>query len=90
MAQEPEIEKQSKEAKKLAVGFAHSLLEMYAEHRFSPAEFRSFLDSAWDLWSHNPNRKRFVEKLNEYFDELEQQRKSPFKIGRYIAKQLEN
>lgn len=79
---------QNEEAKKLAVGSTEALLEMYADLRFSPAERRSFLDASWELWLRNRNQKRFLEKLQLFFDESEQQRKSAFKIGRYITEQL--
>jgi hypothetical protein len=65
-------------------------LEQYADLRFSPAELHSYLAAAWDLWSQDPNRKRFVENLNGFFDEMEEQRQSRFKIGRYISRRLKN
>ncbi|MGA8768586.1 MAG: hypothetical protein WB559_16340 [Candidatus Acidiferrales bacterium] len=82
------IKKVNKEVKKLVVGFTGVLLGKYAELRFSPAELRSFLDASLDLWYLDP--KHFLEKLDQLFDELEEQRKSPFKIGRHIAEYLEN
>jgi len=81
---------QNDEVKKLAVGFTEALLEMFADLRFSPAERRSFLDSSWELWLRNRNKKRFLEKLQQFFDELQEQRKSTFKIGRHISKHLKN
>jgi hypothetical protein len=81
---------QNDEVKKLAVGFTEALLEMFADLRFSAAERRSFLDSSWELWLRNRNKKRFLEKLQQFFDELQEQRKSTFKIGRHISKHLKN
>jgi len=84
------IKKVKKEVKQLIIGFTGVLLGKYADLHFSPAERRSFLDASWDLWSSNPNPKRFLKKLDQLLDELEEQRKSTFKIGSHIAKYLKN
>jgi hypothetical protein len=80
--------RQNVQVKKLAVGFADALLEKFALLQFSPADCRSFLDASWELWLRNSSKKRFLEKLQQFLDELDQPGKSTFKIGRYIAEQL--
>jgi hypothetical protein len=84
------IKKVNKEVKQLIIGFTGVLLGKYADLRFSPTELRSFLDASWDLWLRNPNPKRFLEQLDQLFDELEAQHKSTFKIGSHTAEYLKN
>ncbi|HXQ27330.1 MAG TPA: hypothetical protein VN822_13050 [Candidatus Acidoferrales bacterium] len=91
MALKMESKQQSKEVKKLIIGFGYSLLEYFTDlSGYSPAEARSFFDAACDLWLLDPNRKRFIEKIDLFYYELEEERTPPFEIGRYIAKHLKN
>ena len=83
-------QKMNKEAKKLITGFTGVLLEKFADLRFSPAERRSFLDAAWDLWIRYPKPKRYLEILEQLFDESQEPPNSPFKIGRYIRERLKD
>jgi hypothetical protein len=79
----------NKEAKKLVTGFTFSFFEMYVD--FAPCskgEIRSFLNAAWELYLLDPNPKLFIEKLQQFFDELLEQHKPVSQIGRYISKHL--
>ena len=79
----------NKEAEKLAVGFTGALLGNV--RRPSLFAGRTSLLSrriVGVVALATPIPKRFLEKLQLFFDESEQQRKSAFKIGRYIIEQL--
>lgn len=78
----------NKEVKKLAIGFTFSFFEMYVHSPYSKGEIRSFLNAAWDLYLLDPNPKLFIEKLEQFFDELLEQHKPLSQIGRYISKHL--
>jgi hypothetical protein len=77
-------------ASKPSVGFAEALLEFFAELRFSPLERRLFLEQSAVLWSRVPNQKRFLDCLQQFFDDAEQAGISGFKIGTYMKKRLKD
>jgi hypothetical protein len=74
----------------IVVGFASYLLDKYADMNLSPKELCSFIKAGWDLWSRDPNRKRFEERLDDSFDELWNQRKPLSEIGKYLARKFKN
>jgi hypothetical protein len=80
--------RKSVRATKPDVGFAEALLELFADLRFSPSERRVFLEQAAILWVRVLNQKRFLQYLQQFFDEAEQAGISGFKIGHYLKKRL--
>ena len=78
----------NKETKKLAVGFTLSCMALHGHYgHYSRAELRRLLNAEWDFFLLAPNPKRYLEKLKQFLDGLEEHRKSPYYVGPYSSKQ---
>jgi hypothetical protein len=76
-------------SKQLAISYTRALLERFGDvGLYSEEELNFLLDGAWDLFLLDPDQKRFLEKLEQFFDELEERLKPPFEIGRCISEYL--
>jgi hypothetical protein len=69
---------------------ARFIFEKYSDHRFEPAELRSYIKQLFHLALLVKNDKQLAKYDQQLFDEVEMEGISAFKIGSYMAKRLKN